>query len=52
MLVDGLMHTILALRERARIKKDWPASDTIRTDLEKLHIVVKDTKDGPTWNIE
>ena len=51
-LVEGLMNTILSLRDRARINKDWPASDTIRTDLEKLHILVKDTKDGPTWNIE
>ncbi len=51
-LVDGLMHTILSLRERARINRDWPASDTIRTDLEKLHILVKDTKDGPTWGVQ
>jgi cysteinyl-tRNA synthetase len=51
-LVEGLMHTILSLRERARVNKDWPASDTIRADLEKLHIVVKDTKDGPAWSIE
>jgi cysteinyl-tRNA synthetase len=51
-LVEGLMNTILSLRERARINKDFPVSDTIRTDLEKLNIVVKDTKDGPTWNIE
>jgi len=51
-LVDGLMQTILSLRERARVNKDWPASDTIRADLEKLNIIVKDTKDGATWNIE
>jgi cysteinyl-tRNA synthetase len=49
-LVEGLMQTILSLRDRARVNKDWPASDTIRADLEKMHIVVKDTKDGPTWS--
>ena len=51
-LVEGLMQTILSLRERARLNKDWPASDTIRTDLEKLNIIVKDTKDGAKWSIE
>jgi cysteinyl-tRNA synthetase len=51
-LVDGLMQTILSLRERARINKDWPASDRIRADLEKLNIIVKDTKDGAKWSIE
>jgi cysteinyl-tRNA synthetase len=51
-LVDGLMNTILALRQRARENKDYPASDKIREDLTKLHIVVKDAKDGSTWSIE
>ncbi len=51
-LVDGLMETILSLRQRARENKDWPASDQIRGDLEKMKITVKDTKDGAVWNID
>ncbi|MCX6249400.1 MAG: cysteine--tRNA ligase [Bacteroidetes bacterium] len=51
-LVNGLMETILTLRRRARENKDWGASDQIRAELEKLHIIVKDTKEGPVWSIE
>ena len=51
-LTNGLMKLILELRENARIKKDFAASDQIRNALQNLNIVVKDTKDGPVWNIE
>lgn len=51
-LTSGLMKLVLALRENARTKKDFTASDQIRDTLQKLNIIVKDTKDGPVWNIE
>ena len=51
-LVTGLMKTILSLRRRVREKKDWEASDQIRADLEKLNVIIKDTKEGPVWSVE
>ncbi|MBL7137316.1 MAG: cysteine--tRNA ligase [Bacteroidales bacterium] len=47
--VDRLMELIIGLRQDARAKKDWNASDRIRDELEKLGIVIKDTKNGATW---
>jgi cysteinyl-tRNA synthetase len=51
-LVDGLMSTILSIRQRAKENKDFPTSDKIREALQELKITVKDTKDGPTWNTQ
>jgi cysteinyl-tRNA synthetase len=49
--VKGLMDLVLAIRKEVRDKKDFPASDRIRDTLQQLKITVKDTKDGPTWEI-
>jgi cysteinyl-tRNA synthetase len=48
-LVNQLMDTILALRQKARENKDWAAADMIREALGKMNIQVKDTKDGAVW---
>jgi cysteinyl-tRNA synthetase len=50
-LVDGLMNTILTIRQNARQNKDWGTADLIRDNLGKLKITVKDTKDGSEWNV-
>lgn len=50
-LVDGLMELILDLRVRARANKDWATSDAIRDQLNELKIVVKDGKDGVSWDL-
>ena len=50
--VDGLMDLILDIRQKARTNKDWGTSDQIRDALQKLHIVVKDGKEGTTWRTE
>ncbi len=47
--VDGLMQLILAIRQKSRETKDWGTSDQIRDTLQKLHITVKDGKEGSTW---
>ena len=41
------------IRERnaARKRKDWKESDRIRDELAKMGVVLKDTKDGTTWEI-
>lgn len=48
-MMDGLMDLILDMRKRARDNKDWATSDAIRDQLAELNIVVKDGKDGATW---
>jgi cysteinyl-tRNA synthetase len=45
----GLMDLIIRLRQDAKNKKDWAASDKIREELNKLGIIIKDKKDGADW---
>ena len=49
-MTDDLMNIILALRQKSKDNKDYPTSDLIRNELQKLNITVKDTKDGAEWN--
>jgi len=49
--VDGLMNLVLELRKDVRARKDFAASDKIRDELAKIGIVVKDGKEGTSWNI-
>jgi cysteinyl-tRNA synthetase len=49
---SDLMDVILKLRQDAKERKDWPASDRIRESLTKLGIVIKDRKDGVDWERE
>jgi cysteinyl-tRNA synthetase len=46
-------HVMSLIRERdaARGRKDWKESDRIRDELAKIGVVLKDTKDGTTWEI-
>ena len=45
--IDGL----IAERNAARKAKDFKESDHIRDELAKMGVVLKDTKDGTTWEI-
>ena len=38
-------------RSAARARKDLKESDRIRDELAKMGVVLKDTKDGTTWEI-
>ncbi len=49
--LQGAMEVILEIRKDIKAKKDYPASDKLRDDLNKHHIQIKDTKDGPVWSI-
>ena len=51
-IVDGLMQTIIDIRKQARANKDWATSDKIRDELAKLHITLKDGKEGTTWMVD
>ena len=46
--VEGL----LVKRAEVRAAKDWPAADAIRDELAAMGVVVTDTADGPTWDIQ
>ncbi len=45
-----VMELILDLRQKARANKDWTTSDQIRDGLAAAGIVVKDGKEGTSWN--
>jgi cysteinyl-tRNA synthetase len=51
-LVEEVMQVVLTLRGEAKNKKDFATSDKIRDELQKIHISVKDTKDGAVWSHE
>ena len=42
---------LLVERTDARAAKDWPKADSIRDKLNQMGVVVKDTADGPTWDL-
>ena len=41
----------IAARNAARARKDWDEFDRIRDELAAMGVVLKDTKDGTTWEI-
>lgn len=47
--ISGLMNMVLEMRMNARAKKDFATSDLIRDRLGELKIVVKDGKEGSSW---
>ncbi len=51
-LLNSVINTLIALRQQAKLKKDWASADLIRIELAKLHIELKDTKEGTTWTLE
>jgi cysteinyl-tRNA synthetase len=51
-LTGELMRIIIDLRQAARNNKDWSTSDKIRKELNKSGIILKDLKDGVSWEIE
>jgi cysteinyl-tRNA synthetase len=48
-LEPKLIEYIISLRQEAKENKDWKRSDSIRDDLSKLGIKLKDRKDGADW---
>ncbi|MAQ70222.1 MAG: cysteine--tRNA ligase [Flavobacteriales bacterium] len=47
---NNLMKLILEIRSNVKANKNWEMADQIRDGLNQLHIEIKDTKDGSTWN--
>lgn len=50
-LAEKLIETIIALRQDAKIKKDFGTADKIRNDLSQMNIILKDTKEGTEWSL-
>ncbi len=50
-LAKSEIDILVSLRNAARARKDWKESDRIRDELAKMGVVLKDTKDGTTWEI-
>ncbi|HYN94794.1 MAG TPA: hypothetical protein VES42_13175, partial [Pilimelia sp.] len=42
---------LIELRARARAARDWAASDAVRDGLAAAGVEVRDTPDGPTWEL-
>jgi cysteinyl-tRNA synthetase len=42
---------LITKRNEARANKNWDESDRIRDELAKMGVVLKDSKDGTTWEI-
>jgi len=51
-ILDGVMQTLLELRQQAKQNKDWGTADLIRNQLAALNIKVTDTKDGTVWEMK
>jgi cysteinyl-tRNA synthetase len=45
------VESLIASRSAARKAKDWVASDRIRDELAAMGVVLKDSKDGTTWEV-
>lgn len=47
-----ILDKIIAVRNKARIEKNWAQADFIRDTLAKTGVSLKDSKDGTSWHIE
>ena len=48
----GEVERLVAARTAARLAKNWAESDRLRDALAEIGVVVKDSKDGTTWEIK
>ena len=46
------MDALIEARKRARAEKNWDLADKIRISLDKYGIVLKDSKEGTTWELK
>ena len=53
---DGIdtakIEALIAARKEARANKNWAESDRIRDELAAMNVVIKDSKEGTTWEIK
>ncbi|MBR2211898.1 MAG: cysteine--tRNA ligase, partial [Fibrobacter sp.] len=46
------IEALIAARKEARAAKNWAESDRIRDELAAMNVVIKDSKEGTTWEIK
>lgn len=46
------IENLIALRKEARANKNWAESDRIRDELAAMNVVIKDSKEGTTWELK
>jgi cysteinyl-tRNA synthetase len=51
-LIGGLVKLLNDIRLKAKTSKDFETSDQIRSELARLGVEIKDTKDGFDWSIK
>jgi cysteinyl-tRNA synthetase len=49
--LDGVMRLLLNIRKGAKEKKDFATADQIRNALNDLNIIIKDGKEGSSWEM-
>lgn len=49
---EAAVNLLLELRVKAKANKDWITADHIRNELCKLGFVIKDTKEGFSWELK
>ena len=49
--LNPLVMEIIQLRESFRQERKWPEADAVRQCLQRVKIMVEDTKDGPRWHM-
>ena len=49
--LDKVMQLVIDIRKQARDQKDWATSDKIRDGLKEAGIVIKDSKEGTTYEV-
>ncbi|HNF48039.1 MAG TPA: cysteine--tRNA ligase [Chitinophagales bacterium] len=50
-VLNKVMNLVIDIRKAARENKDWPTSDKIRDGLTHAGIIIKDEKDGTTFEV-
>ncbi len=48
----GSLNEIIDFRKKARQNGDWETADKIRIALDEVNIILKDSKDGTSWEIK
>ncbi len=46
-----VLNSILKERWEAKLNKDWAKSDLIRDEFKKCNLIIKDSKEGSTWEL-
>ena len=52
MSAKSVLEDLIAKRNEARLNKNWALSDKIRDELKAVGIILKDTKETTTWEVE